>query len=60
MPSTQKLKPVFFRLPDNLAEGLRVAAARRGEATAVVLREIIREGLERRGILPAVFGSYRP
>jgi hypothetical protein len=34
-----------------LDNGIKVVAARRGEAAAVVVREILREGLELRGVI---------
>jgi hypothetical protein len=45
------LRASIFRLPLELDNGIKVVAARRGEAAAVVVREILREGLELRGVI---------
>ena len=56
------LKPAIFRLPTDIDDGVRRVAAIRGEAAAVVVREILREGLQRRGIIdrPEIDGLLPP
>jgi hypothetical protein len=45
------LKAAFFRLPADLDDGIKLIASHRGEAAAVVVREILREGLFARGVI---------
>ena len=49
--SARELKTSIFRLPLELDNGIRTVAARRGEAAAVVVRELLREGLALRGVI---------
>jgi hypothetical protein len=51
MGSRAELKASIFRLPAELGDGIKTVAARRGEAAAVVVRELLREGLQRRGVI---------
>jgi|HubBroStandDraft_4_1064222.scaffolds.fasta_scaffold187774_2 hypothetical protein len=44
-------KASIFRLPPELDTGLKVMAASRGEAVAVVARQLLREGLALRGVI---------
>lgn len=53
MATQRDLKASIFRLPQDLTEGLKTASVHRGEAVAVIVREIIREGLQHRGVIEA-------
>lgn len=44
-------KASIFRLPPELDAGLKAMATSRGEAIAVVARELLREGLALRGVI---------
>ncbi len=49
--SARELKTTIFRIPLELDSGIKVVAARRGEAAAVIVREMLREGLASRGVI---------
>jgi hypothetical protein len=51
MSARPGLKAAFFRIPTDLDDGVKLIASRRCEAAAVVVREILREGLVARGII---------
>ena len=53
MNSRGELKASIFRLPAELDNGIKAIASRRGEAAAVVVRELLREGLQMRGVIEA-------
>jgi hypothetical protein len=58
--SARELKTSIFRLPPELDNGIRTVAARRGEAAAVVVRELLREGLVLRGVIKLDHGRGSP
>jgi hypothetical protein len=51
MNTVRKNRTILFRLPPELDDGIRMVATRRGDAVATVARELVREGLARRGLL---------
>jgi len=51
-----KLKATFFRLPAGLENGIKTVALRRGEALAVVARQLLREALVQQGVIRIVEG----
>jgi len=54
MNSRGKLKATLFRLPADLENGIKTVAARRGEAIAVVARQLLREALTQQGVIRLV------
>jgi hypothetical protein len=53
MKSRGETKAAFFRITPELDRGVKAVAFQRGEAAAVIVREILREGLQRRGVIEA-------
>jgi hypothetical protein len=51
MNTVRKNRTILFRLPPELDDGIRMVATRRGDAVATVARELVREGLARRGLV---------